>query len=55
MKAEQQTMELHDGTQRKPLASNELWRQARDRIREDLRQIVDAAFVTETQERRCTP
>lgn len=52
MKAEQQTMELHDGAQRKPLASNELWRHARDRIREDVRRIVDAAFAANAQERR---
>lgn len=94
MKAEQQAMELHDGTQHKSLvcdelvtlsvytgfllvpekhydlviqrmeaalgrpvfthelASDALWQQARDKTREDVRRIVDAAFATNTQERR---
>ena len=94
MKAEQQTMELHDGTQRKSLAIDELvtlsvytgfllvpenhydmvirrmeaalgrpvftyelasdilWKQARDKTREDVRRIVDAAFAANAQERR---
>lgn len=94
MKAEQQAMELNDGTQCKSLAIDELvtlsvytgfllvpenhydmvirrmeaalgrpvfthelasdalWQQARNKIREDVRRIVDAAFATNTQERR---
>lgn len=87
-------MELHDGTQRKSLAIDELvtlsvytgfllvpenhydmvirrmeaalgrpylpmswpatilWKQARDKTREDVRRIVDAAFAANAQERR---
>lgn len=34
------------------LASDILWKQARDKTREDVRRIVDAAFAANAQERR---